>query len=68
MMGRNLARRLKQLEVRLTPAVKHRRIVIQFINPKDRNVSGTLTIDNGRSEWNPPRNGPVANLAGDDRV
>jgi hypothetical protein len=50
-VNRNLAQRLKQLEVRLAPAVKPRRWEIRFINPKDRSVSSTLIIENGRQEW-----------------
>ena len=50
MMNRTIARRLKQLEKRLAPALGLPEFLIQFVDESERVVS-TLRLKDGGREW-----------------
>ena len=50
MMNRTIARRLKQLENRLAPALGLPEFLIQFVDESERVVS-TLRLKDGGREW-----------------
>jgi hypothetical protein len=55
-MTRNLAQRLKRLEMRCAPTIEPRKIFIEIVGP-EKEVVRTLELKGGQLEW--PKDSPA---------